>query len=159
MSQVFRIAAVVVAFALGSTGSHAFARLGAPLDGDGGASGSSDCNQDVKKVDASSTCLRSTWCGGATGGSVTIGAVKFGSAGGGGSVDCCLTEVVIPEHTEIIAGHRRIVRGTDVDGALITRRCSSPLVFLWIEFGSWTCETDSITKFGKFPIDSAQSCD
>jgi len=159
MSQVFRIAAVVVAFALGSTGSHAFARLGAPLDADGGAGGSSDCNQDVKKVDASSTCLRSTWCGGATGGSVTVGAVKFGSAGGGGTVDCCLTEVVVPEHTEIIAGHRRIVRGTDVDGALITRRCSSPFVFLWIEFGSWTCEVDTISPFGKYSNDTAQSCD
>ena len=159
MSQVFRIAAVVVAFALGSTGSNAFARPAAVLDGDGGASGSSDCNQDVKKVDASSTCMRSTWCGGATGGSITYGALRVGSSGGGGTVDCCLTELVIPEHTEIVAGHKRIVHVTDVDAVLITRRCSSPFVFLWIEFGSWTCEVDSITKFGKYPVDSAQDCD
>jgi len=159
MSQVFRIAAVVVVFALGSTGSHAFARSAAMLDGDGGGSGSSDCNQDVKKVDASSKCLRSTWCGGATGGSLTYGALRVGSPGGGGTVDCCLTELVVPEHTEVIAGHRRVVKGTEVEGALIIRRCSSPFVFLWIEFGSWTCETDTITPFGKYSNDSAQSCD
>jgi hypothetical protein len=157
MSQVFRIAAVVVAFVLGSTASHAFTRPAQRLDVDAG--GSSDCNQDVKKVDASSSCLRSTWCGGASGGSVTIGGVKVGSPGGGGSVDCCLTEVVIPEHTEIVPGHRRIVHGTPIDGALITRRCSSPFVFLWIEFGSWTCQTDTITAFGKYSNDTAQSCD
>ena len=157
MSQVFRIAAVVVAFALGSTGAHAHSRTF--IDVDGGGSGKSDCSQDVKKVDASSSCLRSTWCGGAHGGSVTYGALKVGSPGGGGSVDCCLTELVIPEHTEIVAGHRRIVHGADVDAVLIMRRCSSPFILLWIEFGSWTCEVDTILPFGKYSIDSAQDCD
>ena len=156
MSQFFRIAAVVVAFAF----VPAPLRAAAPsADGDdGGPGGSSRCTQDVKNVDASSSCLLSTWCGGARGGSITYGALRVSSPGGG-SVDCCLTELVVPAHTEVIAGNRRIVHVTDVDGLLITRRCSSPFMVLGIEFGSWTCETDSLTPFGKYPIDSAQSCD
>jgi hypothetical protein len=156
MSRSFCCAAFVLAFVLVPARLHAGAAT-ATLDVDDGG-GKGGCTQDVKNVDASSTCLRATWCGGASGGTITYGALKVGSPAGG-SIDCCLTEVVIPAHTEIIAGNKRIVHVTDVDGFLITRRCSSPFVFLWIEFGSWTCELDSLTKLGKFPIDSAQSCD
>ena len=143
MAAFFQVVALVVSCA---------------FDGDGGADGKGDCTQDVKKVDASSSCLRSTWCGGARGATITYGGVRVTSPAGGGSVDCCLTELVIPEHTEVVPGHRRIVHGTDVDALLILRRCSSPFVFLWIDFGSWTCEVDTFTPFGKYPLDSAQDC-
>lgn len=150
MDRFFRIAAVVASFAVPTV-----------LEGDGGSSSKDNCHFDVKKVDPSSTCLRSTWCGGSHGGAITYGGLKVTSpgGGGGGSVDCCLTELVVPEHTEIIAGNKRIVHLGDVDAVLIMRRCSSPFVLLWIEFGSWTCEVDTILPFGKYSLDSAQACD
>ncbi len=158
MARKFQVAALVVSIALGSSVTRALACARAP-EVDGGSGGASDCNQDVKKVDASSTCLRSTWCGGAHGGSIAYGGVRVTAPAGGGSVDCCLTELVIPEHTEVVAGHRRIVHGGEVDALLIMRRCSSPFVFLWIDFGSWTCEVDTMTPFGKYPLDTAVDCE
>ena len=70
-----------------------------------------------------------------------------------------MTEVVEPAHTEIVKGDKKIVHVSDVQGMLITRRCVSPVIFFWISFGSWTCETDSIRPFGSYSIDSAKDCD
>jgi hypothetical protein len=114
------------------------------------------CKYDVKQVPLQSHCLNSIWCGGA--GSVSYAGVTVTSKTDG-SIQCCLTEVVEPAHTEIIGGNKRIVHVAEVTGALITRRCTSPLVLFWISFGSWKCETDTISSFGKYSIDRAEDCD
>jgi len=110
----------------------------------------------VKQIPVSSKCLNSIWCGGS--GSVTVGGVTVRSSTDG-SIQCCLTEVVEPAHTEVVGGNKRIVHLGTVQGALITRRCSSPVVLFWIDFGSWKCETDSVTPFGSYPLDGAEDCD
>src|SRR5262245_16615600 len=115
------------------------------------------CQFDVKPVAMESKCLRSIWCGGA-GGTLTVSGVTIRSTTDG-SILCCVTEVVEPAHTEVVKGNKRLVHVADVTGTLITRRCTGPVVLFWIEFGSWKCETDSITPFGSYSIDRAEVCD
>lgn len=115
------------------------------------------CKYDVTKVPVKSECLRSVLCG-AAGGSITVSGATYHSSTDG-SILCCMTEVVEPAHTDITAGNKKIVHLADVSGALVTRRCSSPVVLFWISFGSWTCEVDSVTPFGKYSIDSAEVCE
>jgi len=136
--------ATLVAFSLGS----------APL-----RAGTGDCDSDIEWTNPESSCGSSTWCGGAHSATVTLAGATIGATSGGSSVTCCLSEIVIPAHTKVVAGDKRIVKGTYVDGMLITRRCISPFTFLFITIGSWVCETDTIVTFGKYPIDSAQTCD
>lgn len=116
-----------------------------------------DCKYDVKQVPVKSQCLRAVLCG-AAGGTITISGATYHSSTDG-SIECCMTEVVEPAHTEITGGNKKIVHVADVTGTLITRRCSSPVVLFWISFGKWTCETDSITPFGKYSIDRAEDCE
>jgi hypothetical protein len=116
-----------------------------------------DCKFDVKSVPPTSNCLFSIWCGGA-GSTVRYGGITIGAAGNG-AIQCCMTEVVAPPHTEIVKGDKKIVHVADVQGMLITRKCVSPVILFWISFGSWTCETDTLTPFGSYSIDSAQDCE
>ena len=116
-----------------------------------------DCKYDVKQVPVTSDCLRTVLCG-AAGGSITVSGTTY-HASADGSIQCCMTEVVEPAHTEVTKGDKRLVHVADVQGTLITRRCSSPVVLFWISFGSWKCETDSITPFGKYSIDRAEDCE
>jgi hypothetical protein len=153
------VAAAVVALAVATRG--ACAESGANgANGEGGGGGDNtggDCKFDVKPVPAESTCLRSTWCGGA-GGTISYHGVTVGSSTAG-SVECCLTELVVPAHTAVVKGDKKLVHVGDVQGLLITRRCTSPFILFWISFGSWTCETDSISAFGSYSIDSTQDCE
>jgi hypothetical protein len=115
-----------------------------------------DCKYDVKQVSPKSSCLNSIWCGGT--GSIGYGGVTVRSKADG-SIQCCLTEVVEPAHTDIVGGNKKIVHVADVQGTLITRHCTSPVVLFWIDFGSWECGTDTISPFGKYSIDRAEDCD
>ena len=115
--------------------------------GSGGAGGFVGCIYGVMNEPGSSTCGLMAACGGISGGS-TIGGVPIGSSSG--ATPCCLSELVVPPHQELVKGDQRVVSSEKTSGYRILRKCDAPYSFLGLTFGSWTCEIEHILDQGTF---------
>lgn len=72
---------------------------------------------------------------------------------------CCLSETLVPPHDRVAPGNSKIRIDGIVRGLLITRSCTSPFSFLFLTFGSWSCEEVSNKAFGSYRLLSEVPCE
>ena len=87
-------------------------------------------------------------CGGSST-STTVAGVPLTS--GTGTMNCCFSEKIIPDHETLVRGEQMVVGVSYETGSRVFRTCSSPIYILGFAFGSWTCPIDQIVVEGKYP--------